>query len=63
MNRCSGWWGPALLLHLPRGPASPLFPPSELRIGMKGFDHALNPPTLLEASLVLGAWGEPWLCR
>lgn len=46
VNRHPWWWGPACLLALPRGPAPPLFPSSETRIGMKGSDQALYPPTL-----------------
>ena len=46
VNRHPWWWGPACLLALPRGPVPPLFPSSETRIGMKGSDQALYPPTL-----------------
>ena len=43
-----------------------LFPSSELKFGMKGFDHTLNPPTFWGDSwvpgrlLVPGTWSEPW---
>ena len=42
-----GAGGPARLLVLPPGAQLPLFPSSELRFGMKGFDHTRNPATLL----------------
>ena len=53
-------------LFCPRGPAPSPFPSSELKFGMKGFDHTLNPPTFWGDSwvpgrrLVPGTWSEPW---
>lgn len=58
-----GAGGPARLLVLP--PAPSLFPSSELRFGMKGFDHSQSTHPLGDSRvpgrpLVPGTWREPW---